>query len=136
MFMERFERRELQIYDSTAYTTFLECPRKYFYRHVLGFVPNINEPYFACGSSYHIYREALDKLYMENPDRSLMDIGVESMQLAIQYFTKNMPEIDPTSKFAFMTKERFIASLKVAFANWTKEKLDKKIIVLAVEQSF
>lgn len=136
MFMERFERRELQVYDSTAFTTYQECPRKYFYRHILGFVPNIIMPYFAWGSAYHVYRESLDKLFMENPDRSLLDIGVESMQKANEYFTKHMPKIDPESKFAFMTKERFLASMQLAFKYWTKEKTEKKIIVLAVEQSF
>ena len=72
------------IIDSSKLTTFMECPRKYFYRHILGWESSFPNNHLVFGVSWHLSMEhmmrekytekSLDeakKMFMHNYRQSL-----------------------------------------------------------------
>lgn len=51
------EHPEWFIYDSSKLDEYITCPRKYFYRHILGWTPDIPAHDLAFGNSWHKARE-------------------------------------------------------------------------------
>jgi hypothetical protein len=142
-FMAKYDRYEPVIKDHTAYITAKECLRKYFFQIVLGRASKVEAIYFAWGSSYHLYREVLERTYgigdaaprIFDADRG-MDAHVAGMNAARNYWLKHGKDQPPGTDFEFMTLERMVRSLTVAYQHWTREKMQGRIKVLAVEQSF
>lgn len=142
-FMKRFKRYEPKIKDSHAIKILKQCPRKYFYEIVLGFVSTEKEVVFTWGSAYHKFREVLEKTYgvgpdapaVYDPDRA-MDAMVAATNAGLKFWRKHGQDQEVGSKFAFMTTERLVLSFKKAFVHWTIEKQRGAIEVIAVEQAF
>ena len=126
-FMKKYERHEPLIKDHTAMIAFKACKRKFFYQIVLGKVPKEDAIYFAWGQAYHKFREVLEL----TEDQTKATIAGLEIWLAKQ-------GADPPvgHKFAFLTRARLVKSFIKAFEWWEKEKKEKRIEVVAVEQSF
>jgi len=124
--------------DSTAVTTYMQCPRKYFYRMVLGYSADVQMPYFAFGSAYHLFREVLERAYMADPlESNWTDYILAALDAASKYCDKHLkPVDDPKNKWAFMTKDRLIKSCVFAANHWKAEKKSGRITVLSIEQPF
>ena len=131
--MDKFDRHEPKIMDSTAVMTFKTCPRKYLYRIIFGFVPPTKMPYFAFGSAYHKFREVIELEWKEHGDfnRSVL----AGLDAASDYCVKHL--VTPSEgKWSFMTKDRLLGSCAVAAKWWKDEKIAGNIEVLATEQPF
>jgi len=118
--LPRFEPESM---DHTATKCFKECPRKYFYRMVLGRTPPEGkwQSVFAWGSALHKYLEIL----YETGDPGA------AAQTAIKLFRS------PTNpSFEFQSKERFILTVAKLSAMYNEEKKNGIIRVEAIEQPF
>lgn len=143
-FMAKLPRHEPVIRDHTAVIHYKKCPRKYFYRIVLGRVPKETPPYFAFGGAYHKFREVLELEYKKLTGGSVRvfdDVaGLSACQKGIEAAMQkwNKDGRDPTvgTRFDFMTGDRLLKSCLVAYKHWEKEKRTGAIIVLATEQAF
>lgn len=118
-----FDRYEPENKDSTAVKCFKECPRKYFYRMVLGRTKPEGEwaSVFSWGSGLHKFLEVL----YETGDSGA------AMHAAIPFWK---PPTKPT--FNFQTKERFIENLVRLTSFYNEEKSRGNIEVIGIEQSF
>jgi len=54
-------RKEWSIIDSSKLTTYMECPRKYFYSHLLGWKPREPNVHLVFGTAWHLACEHLAK---------------------------------------------------------------------------
>src|SRR5258706_12816966 len=125
-FLAKYQRYEPKVRDNTSIITAKTCLRKYCLQIVLGFRPKQTAPYCAFGSSYHKFREVLEKT-------SSMKEGLKA---AGDYWQKNGTEPTVGTKYDFMTGKRLLASCMVAFEHWEKERASTQIKVLASEQFF
>lgn len=131
--MNNFDRNEPVIMDSTAVMTFKECPRKYFYRMVLGFVPPVKLPYFAYGSAYHKFREILEIEFKRGTEiNKCILIGLD----AARDYCKQHLVTPSDGKWSWMTTDALIGACMVAAKYWVEEKQSGHIEVLATEQPF
>ena len=134
MFLGDFERHEPQVLDHTAIITAKTCFRKYFYRMVLGARSRETPGYIAFGSVYHIFREVLERQFMEGkPASECLD---SAMTIAAEKWQKMGGDPPVGTDFDYLTGERLLKACLVAFEYWQKEKLAKRIEVIAVEQEF
>lgn len=142
-FMAKYPRFEPKVRDSTSVRSLKTCPRKYFFEIVLGRTPKEEAPYFSWGSSYHKFREVLERIYgfghdapkkFEEPHAA--DAYVAAAQAGLDYWKKNGRDQGPESKYAFMTTERLLKSFMHAYKHWAREKMQGRIQVLAVEFPF
>lgn len=133
-FMAAFKRHEPVIMDSTAMMTYKTCPRKYFYRIVLGFSPKETAEYFAFGTAYHKFREVLQR--KADVDKlPVQEAFIEALKVAEAFYPEaKQPKLG--SKWDFLTKDRLRQSCYKAFEHWLKERLDGHIRVIAFEQPF
>lgn len=129
-----FLRYEPVIVDSTAIMTFKTCPRKYFYRIVLGFTPKVIQPYFRFGSAYHKFREKLEEHYAAG--RIAGECFALAQAEALATFDKEGGDPPKDDKWAHLNKARLTASFMVAMKHWLNEKQQGVIKVLAWEQPF
>lgn len=109
--------------DHTAVKEFKTCPRRYFYRMVLGRTLPDGEwaSVFAWGSGLHKFQELLYET--EDP--------VAAMNAAFALFRS------PTKpKFDFQNKERFTLTIAHLVNAWKEEKSKGNIVVEAIEQPF
>lgn len=128
-FMPRFDRVEPLILDATAITEYKDCPRRYFFKIVLGFTPKETAVYFTFGTAYHKFREELE---LNKGDFK------GALLRALTYWDKTQGD-DPvvgSSKFDFMTRLRLMQSCKIGYEHYLKEKTQGIIEVLSVEQPF
>lgn len=135
-FMPALQRMEPLILDHTAIIAAKQCLRKYFFQIVTGHTQRGPTPmYFAFGSAYHKFREVLDEEYMKGNTTTELKLALTA---AVDYFAKATGGKNPPvgDKFDFLTQERLIQSCGVAYKHWQKEKAQKKIEILAVEQPF
>lgn len=121
--LPNFERHEPTTKDSTAVKTFKECPRKYFYRMVLGRTKPEGEwaSVFAWGTSVHKF---LEVLYETG------DSGAATMA-AIKLWKPVTKET-----FAFQTKERLIKIFAHLAQFHDNEKSSNNMKILGIEQPF
>lgn len=142
-FMGKFKRYEPVALDHSSMIVAKRCIREYFYRVVLGRVPREQFPFFVFGSCYHKFREVLERQYIDAPKSeqdspdSQLTMFQNAFNAAMGLWVKKRAT-DPVvgSQFDFLTKARLAESCAVAFKHWQKEKRDKQIVVLAVEQNF
>lgn len=124
-FLPNLERSEPLIQDHTSQIIAMSCMRKYFYRMVLGRVlKNSNyQLIFDFGSAYHKFREILEV------SGSLKDAykHIQNAKLAT---------VEPTSKFAYLTRERLTKACIIAYDHAMKEKEGGRIKVLQSEAPF
>lgn len=127
-FMEKYERFEPLILDSTAITAFKECNRKYFFQIVIAKVSKYTPIYFTFGTAYHKFREVLE---------NTLDFKA-GLFAGMEAYDKGTGGTEPSvdDKFSFMTKLRLMQSCKIAYDHWEKEKKMKAIEVIAIEQPF
>lgn len=142
-FMKKYPRFEPKVRDSTSIQTVKTCPRKYFFQIVLGRVPKEDAPYFPWGSAYHKFREVLERVYgfgHEAPKKFEEAHAAEAFAAAAEaglaYWKKNGRDQEPDSKYAFMTTERLLKSFVHAYKHWSREKMQGRIEVIAVEFPF
>lgn len=123
-FMPTLPRHEPFFQDHSATIILKNCPRKYFYRIVLG-RESTYQPYqvvLEFGSAYHKFREILE---------------LKSYKAAMEYVMSVELHIPQTgNKFEYLNKLRLLKTCQMAFEHWQKEKNDKRIEVIAVEQPF
>lgn len=137
-------RVEPEVFDSTAVMKYKECPRKYFFRLVLGYDSKTTQPYFAWGTAYHKFREELEiqfrKLFGDEQPageyKGIEQCFPEAYKRGMAHWAAAGVEPAIGTKFDFMTTERLETSFKIAFQHWKKEKNAKRHIVLETEQSF
>ena len=128
-FMPRFDRVEPKILDATAMNEYKDCPRRYFFKIVLGFTPKETAVYFTFGTAYHKFREELE---LNKGDFK------GALLRALAYWDKEQGDDPPvgSGKWEFMTRLRLMQSCKFGFDQYTKEKEQGFIEVLSVEQPF
>lgn len=116
-------RHEPTSMDHTATKCFMECPRKYFYRMVLGrSAPEGEwESVFAWGTSLHKFLEVL-----------------YSTGHAGEAMTAAQPFVRPPAKstFMFQDKERWMLTIGALTKFYLEEKAKGAITVLGIEQPF
>lgn len=123
-----------RILDSSAITTFKDCPRRFFFQYELSLVPKHDVIYFAWGKAYHKFRELIEVAYMQGDTSGAVDVATRE---AFALFRKGIPnDPNPQDKVSFYTGQRFLQSILAAYQHWTREKLTKEIEVIAVEQAF
>lgn len=123
-FMPNLPRHEPFFQDHTSTIVLKNCPRKYFYRMVLGRTP-FKEKYqvvFDFGSAYHKFRELLELEGYGAAMKYIMDVEL------------TIPE--PGFKFEYLNKLRLMKSCQSSYDYWLNEKKQKNIEVIAVEQPF
>lgn len=142
-FMARFERYEPVIMDHTAMITAKKCLKMYFYQIVLGRVTKDEAIYFAWGSSYHKFREVLEKEYgfgSNKPpkfdENKALDAFTKAVNAGLMYWRAKGKDQTAEDKFSWMTAPRLFKSFQVAFEHWKREKQRGVIEVIAVEQPF
>ena len=142
-FMRKYPRYETKIRDHTATITAKTCLRKYFYQIVLGRVGKESAIYFAWGSAYHKFREVLEVAYGVGAaapkifdEIKAQEAFVFATQVGTETWKKLGRDQEVGSKYEFMTTARLVQSFIVAFKHWTKEKIQNRIEVIAVEQAF
>jgi len=116
------DRAEPLIKDHTATAAFKQCPRKYFYRHVLGRVSMTqkNQQIFDWGSGIHKFCE----VYSETGDFDLA--WIKGMRIF------SAPKPDSQNKF--LTADRFSETCKKLRDFLDKEKAEGYTKVIANEQ--
>lgn len=143
-FMAKFPRYEPKSKDHTSLIESKKCLRRYFYRIVLGKVPEANEViYFPWGSAYHLFRQRLTELYgygeeepkvydSDRAKRSYVKASVEG----ISYWKKHGKDQKAGTELDWFTTDRLATSFMKAFEFWINERRQGKIKVLATEQVF
>lgn len=142
-FLPKYERHEPVILDHTALITYKVCPRKYFYRMVLGFTDKETPPYFVSGSSYHRYREIFELTWKSEEALPYNDRFDYSHILAVDAAVKKWMEKTkgkevpaPNTKWDWITLNRMKLSLDKT-RDWLQtEKKNGNIIVLLTEAPF
>lgn len=83
--------KTFDIQDSSKVQEFMDCPRKYFYRYVLGW--EIDEPniHLVFGEGWH---RAMEHLLRHGYDRKNI---VEAYQKFLEYYRRSFPEVMDTS---------------------------------------
>ncbi len=78
----------LQIaWDSTSLGAFKECPRKYYYNLILGWVPASTSAHLAFGQIYHSALEAYDHAKAKGDNHAIsMRAAVRHAMIALQAF--------------------------------------------------
>lgn len=131
-FMAKFERHEPVMQDSTMMKELMECPRKFFYRIVLGRVPRTSryQIVFDFGSAYHKFREILEDTFQKTGSAD------DAYKAAMAYvLSVNLPEdSSPYAKFSYLTNIRLIKTCQIAYDYWEKEKKLGRFKVLGIEQ--
>ncbi len=130
---DNLEHDETKLMDSSAVTEYQVCPRKYFYRYVLGYAPIKKPIYFAWGTSVHLFREKVETLYLANKDEDLQKIVAEGIQYALEFANKEFPLANILPKFDWMTPARLLRALLVSAQWWINEKQKGAIKVIAIE---
>lgn len=131
---KKYERHEPQFLDSSALSELKKCPKKFFFRYILGYTTKNEEIHFSWGKAYHKFREVIEKYHKENPTQPKITAIAMGMQAAAKIWgTKRGVE---GTKYEFMTPERLVEMLNVAGQHWIKEKEQGVIKVLETEQPF
>lgn len=132
-FMPEFARHEPVILDSSAIVTSKECLRKYFYKYVLGFVERQAPIFFSFGSAYHKFWEVMVNQYGKVDVNELYKIALTA---AVNRFTSDIRTglFTQETKWDFLTVDRLAISCKVAYNFFLKERSQKQVEIIAVEQ--
>lgn len=127
--LKRFEPVAI---DSSALSAFKVCPRKYFYRYVLGFTEADTKIYFTFGTAYHKYREVIEQHFAGGNDYIACHVAGIT---AANKIWGNTP--DPQGgNHRHLTSRRLSETLDYTFKHWKKEKEAKQIVVLHTEMAF
>lgn len=141
-FLPLFDRTEPILVDHTAIIAAKHCPRKYFYKIVLGYVPKNTPAYFVFGGAYHKYREILEIEYKKVKEsksvikeQDLLEIGAIAVNSATKYYVTKIGDISGT-KWDYLTLERLIqCCVQITFPYWVNEKRSGAVEVVSSEQS-
>lgn len=129
-FLPNLQRVEPKARDSSATSVYKECPRKYFYRIVLGFQVKVPQPYFSFGTAYHKYRELLEIHTESGMDRDMAHASAAGAAMELH------TDVAATGKWKYLTKTRLLEAIMVAYDYWKMEKKIGKIKVLGSEVDF
>lgn len=131
-FLKDLPRCEPIMIDSSALNEYKTCPRKYFYRMVLGFADRESPPYFAFGSALHLCVE----LWFKNIDLPVDARNKLAFKAAMDYHNKNISPlmIQPGAKYDFLSLQRLILSCKLLIDFFVEEQKLGKVEVIASEQ--
>jgi len=91
----------LEIVDSTKLSTYIECPRKFFYNYVLGWVSDRANNHLVFGSAVH---EAMELLYKRGFDS---DNVIDAFQSFLKTYRFDFPE-ETDELFEPKTPARFM----------------------------
>lgn len=121
-FMAKFDRYETIYQDHSAMDYLKKCDRQYFYRIVLGRVPQMqkNQTVLDFGTAYHKFKEVLERT------KDIKDAIGAAKNVKIQE-----PELG--SKWEFLTGSRLMKVMAIAYQAWEREKQLGKIEVIDVE---
>ena len=141
---EALSRHEPVVLDNSCIAEYKKCPKRYFFRVVLGYTEVDNPPYFSFGSAYHKFREVLDNSYNKlrinniEPKEARIQAQLEATNSGLEYWIKdtNNKNPEPGSKFDFLTKERLLKSFLKMSTWWENERKSGNIKVLHTEQPF
>lgn len=132
------QRVEPVVIDHSSLKLFKQCPLSYLYRTVLGYEPKDSEIVLVWGSTFHKFRESLEKAYntYHKDNTKHLDCLKIAMQVAVDYWRKESKYVPVASTYEFMTENRLVVSLKASYDHWVTEKKQGKIEVLHIEQPF
>jgi hypothetical protein len=85
------EHESWRIIDSSKLTTFMTCPRKFFFRHILGWTPSAPSNDLVFGSSWHLAAEHL--LRSGYTDKSLREAQMLFLYSYRQVFEEHTDEL-------------------------------------------
>lgn len=139
--MAQLDRYEPLNLDHSSIIEAKGCFRRYFYKIVLGYIPEDKAPYFAWGSAYHKFREVLENTYgfgadlpkQFDEDKAKLAY-LEGVQAGLKVWDNSDPKVG--TPFDFMTTARLLKSFVKAYEHWKLEKQQGRVIVLATEQIF
>ena len=82
---------QFDIHDSTKINCFQTCPRKYFYKYVLGWSHEDANIHLVFGSAWH---KAMEVFYEALRDGKIQNIEVPQLMAAI-FYERFSEELDP-----------------------------------------
>jgi CRISPR/Cas system-associated exonuclease Cas4 (RecB family) len=139
----KFERFERVVPDNSALSEYKKCPRRYFFRYVLGYTTKTLQPYFPFGTAYHKFRELLEQYRNENLKKDMSNdmatvlASPPALDGAIKCYEAEIKGKELASgKYDFLDLKRLKESCLHVFNHWRKEKLLGTIKVLSSEQAF
>ena len=144
MAFNNFTRRELTVFDNSSINDYKKCPRRFFFRHILGYDVSTVAPYFNFGTAYHKFREVFELSYKQYRERlpvreSCAMAFSEAMGAAKETYRKGIEgqEVDDKwKKFEFLNFDRLKDSCLHVYSLLEKEKEANAISVLHSEQPF
>ena len=92
------------IQDSSKVQEFMDCPRKYFYRYMLGWVSDAPNNHLTFGSAWH---EAMEYLLLNGYDDSSV---LEAYEAFLRVYRKDFPE-ETDELFGAKTPARALEAL-------------------------
>lgn len=93
------------IVDSTKLTTFMDCPRRYFYEYILGWRSTAPNNHLVFGSAWH---KAQEHLLLQSYTQVAVD---EAMFLFMNEYRKELPE-ETDELYGNKTPDKAYAALK------------------------
>lgn len=72
-----------EVLDSSKLTTYMECPRKFFYRYIMGWRPDYPNNHLVFGSAWH--------LAMEHITRHGVESTADAVIVALKYYREHFP---------------------------------------------
>ena len=122
-----------EAYDNSLISSHGRCPRMSFYKSWLGRAPTWKNYALKWGGAYHLFREALEGMYMARGEVVHPYDYAEAISLALESWGDPPPV---GHKRDWMTNERFIKTLELSYTRWEMEKRSGKRRVLMSEQPF
>lgn len=108
------------VIDTTKITTYMECPRKYYLRHIKGITPTYLKFDLEFGLAVHSTFEYIHKKLLETNEGILMP----SEELINEAYTDVfIPAYEPIEEYArkYKTKENFLTCLQDYWKKYSSE---------------
>lgn len=134
---QRVPRVEPTVTDHSALKLYKECPRKYFYRIVLGYDEKETSIILTWGNALHKFWEILEKTYKVSPvlapDGAPFKTAVAATR---EFWAKEAKPAQLGTKYDYMTEANLIYMMKACYDYWVAEKKLNKIKVVDIERGF
>ncbi len=102
------------VLDSSKLTTYMSCPRKYFFRYVLGWTSEFPNNHLVFGSAWHI---ALEHLLINQYSK---DSYLEAVELFMNYYRESFPP-GTDELFEPKTPDNFVRSLLLYWQTFRRD---------------
>jgi hypothetical protein len=122
--------------DSSMTVLYKECPRRFFYRYVLGRDVKDEPIYFRFGGAYHKFREQFELILQENGGQLTPEAATKAISVAVKQFLDGGGNPPIGSWYEYMTDARLQMSCIEAIKKIRNERITRTFTVLSVEMPF